>query len=339
MFAQSFWRHLSKRCNILRPFETHRHLHGRTMELYQIGSDRLSVVELSIAEPIKRRPVAPMMSLPVVQVAPFPQQIRLENTNVCNAACVMCPRELQSRKRGYMKPELLDRILEQCRGHKISKFTIQGFGEPLLDKNFCSYVRKVKDALGCRTFTVSNGSIITPELANQLATCGLDKIKISFYGTNKREYEEIHTHLKYETTRQGILNLVAAKRAHKSKIVIRVQYIGRLWKFVPFALQWMTKAHIGYNTLHNYGRGRLYNRLRGYGGRCPMHRQNILQVLWNGDVVPCCYDFNGDMVLGNLYEQSIETIWQGRHYNHVRCADACCDYSDYPICQKCDKRY
>ena len=237
-----------------------------------------------------------------------------------------------------MKPELLDRILEQCQGHKITKFTIQGFGEPLLDPNFCRHVQRVKTTLGCRTFTVSNGSLITPQLAHQIAICGLDKIKISFYGLNKREYEEIHTHLKYETTREGILNLVAAKRATGSKLVIRLQYIGKMWKFVPFALQWMSKTSVGFNRLHNYGRGRLYNKLRGRGDGCPMHRQNILQVLWNGDVVPCCYDFNGDMVLGNLYEQTIEQIWNGRLYNQLRSSDACGDYADYPICKKCDKR-
>jgi radical SAM protein with 4Fe4S-binding SPASM domain len=309
------------------------------MELYQLGGG-VQMIADNAATVQRQQPLPTSLgSLPIVTVAPFPEQIRLENTNACNAECVMCPRELQTRKRGYMKPELLDRILEQCQGRKVTKFTIQGFGEPLLDKNYCRYVRQVKDTLGCKTFTVSNGSIITPELAHEIATCGLDKIKISFYGTNKKEYEEIHTYLKYETTRLGILNLAAAKRATGSKLVIRVQYIGKMWKFVPFAFQWLGKASIGYNRLHNYGRGRLYNKLRGAGGRCPMHRQNILQVLWNGDVVPCCYDFNGEMVLGNLYQQSIEEIWNGKLYNHLRSTDACGHYGDYPICEKCDKRF
>ena len=309
------------------------------VELYQLDGRVEVATDAHATE--KRMPLSPASNqlLPIVTVAKFPEQIRLENTNACNAACVMCPRELQTRHRGYMQPELLDRILEQCQGHKITKFTIQGFGEPLLDPNFCRYIRQVKETLGCRTFTVSNGSLITPQLAHEMATCGLDKIKVSFYGLNQREYEEIHTYLKYETTRQGILNLVAAKRATGSKLVIRTQYIGKMWKFVPFAVQWLGKTSIGYNTLHNYGRGRLYNKMRGKGNGCPMHRQNILQVLWNGDVVPCCYDFNGDMVLGNLYDDSIEQIWNSNGYKHLRSADACGDYSDYPICEKCDKRY
>ena len=31
-------------------------------------------------------------------------------------------------------------------------------------------------------------------------------------------------------------------------------------------------------------------------------------VLWDGTVVPCCLDHEGDIPLGNLYEQSLEDI-------------------------------
>ena len=34
-------------------------------------------------------------------------------------------------------------------------------------------------------------------------------------------------------------------------------------------------------------------------------------VLWDGTVVPCCLDHEGDIPLGNLYEQSLEEILTG----------------------------
>ena len=36
--------------------------------------------------------------------------------------------------------------------------------------------------------------------------------------------------------------------------------------------------------------------------------RNQIGVLVDGTVVPCCLDHNGDMPLGNLYEQSLEQI-------------------------------
>ena len=149
----------------------------------------------------------------MLSTAPFPREIRLENTNACNARCVICPREKQTRSIGVIAPELVEQIVDEARPQPISKFTVQGFGEPLLDKNFCSHLRLIKRELSCPTFSVSNASVITPELAEELVSCGLDKIKISFYGINKREYESIHRGLTYERTVAGVNHLIQAKRA------------------------------------------------------------------------------------------------------------------------------
>ena len=276
---------------------------------------------------------------PAAPVAPFPEQIRLENTNACNAHCVMCPRESLTRKKGFMDPELFEKILAEVRGHKITKFTVQGYGEPLLDRNFCHYIRRIKEELDCSTFTVSNASIIAPELAREIVASGLDKIKISFYGINRKEYEAVHTPLRYDKTVAGVNALVAARRASRSNMTIRLQYIGKLWKFVPFALQWGMKTSIGYNTLHNYGDGREYNEPKGPPKPCPILAAPILQILWTGEVVPCCYDFNGTMVLGDLRRQTIEEIWNGPRYRALRKAHHTGDFRAWPLCLQCDKRF
>ena len=272
-------------------------------------------------------------------VAPFPEQIRLENTNACNAHCTMCPRESLTREKGFIDSALFEKILAETKGKKITKFTVQGYGEPLLDKNFCRYIRRIKEELGCPTFTVSNASVITPELAAGIVASGLDKIKISFYGTNRKEYEAVHTPLKYEKTVQGVHALVAARRAARSRMTIRLQYIGTLWRFVPFVLQWAGKTSVGYNTLHNYGDGRSYNKTNGKAKPCPILSAPILQILWTGEVVPCCYDFNGTMVLGDLRHQTIEEIWHGRRYQAIREAHRTGDFRPWPLCIKCDKRF
>ena len=271
--------------------------------------------------------------------APFPTQIRLENTNACNAHCTMCPRELLSRPKGFMDRDLFERILGQLDGREIKKFTIQGYGEPLLDKNFCHFIRRVKQELDCPTFTVSNGSVITPEFAKEMVASGLDKIKISFYGTNKEEYEAIHRPLNYEKTVRGIEALIEAKQAARSKMIIRLQYIGKWWKFPRFAWQWGTRVRIGYNTFHNYGDGRDFNKTEGKAKPCPILNEPIFQILWTGEVVPCCYDFDGKMILGDLREQTIEEIWEGERYQAIREAHVTGDFREWPVCVTCDKRF
>ncbi len=62
-------------------------------------------------------------------------------------------------------------------------------------------------------------------------------------------------------------------------------------------------------------------------------------MLWTGEVIPCCYDFDGRMVLGNIYKESIESIWHGELSCRLRDAHARRDFSDWPICRSCDKRF
>ena len=41
-------------------------------------------------------------------------------------------------------------------------------------------------------------------------------------------------------------------------------------------------------------------------------------VLWNGDVVPCCRDWNGFYVYGNLHNNSLREIWEGEKVKELR---------------------
>jgi radical SAM protein with 4Fe4S-binding SPASM domain len=41
-------------------------------------------------------------------------------------------------------------------------------------------------------------------------------------------------------------------------------------------------------------------------------------INWDGSVVPCCFDKDGDFVMGNILQESLEHIWQGRRYRAFR---------------------
>ena len=52
-------------------------------------------------------------------------------------------------------------------------------------------------------------------------------------------------------------------------------------------------------------------------GKCnALHTQ--LGILWNGDVVPCCVDFDGNIVLGNVTEKSLMEIIDSNYYNMLK---------------------
>jgi MoaA/NifB/PqqE/SkfB family radical SAM enzyme len=54
-----------------------------------------------------------------------------------------------------------------------------------------------------------------------------------------------------------------------------------------------------------------------------------MAILWNGDVVPCCYDVAGRKVLGNVKNKSIKTMWNDDAYKLLRSQGSCYDCELY----------
>ena len=38
----------------------------------------------------------------------------------------------------------------------------------------------------------------------------------------------------------------------------------------------------------------------------------------DGSIVPCCYDLTSQLVLGNIYENSLSEIWDNKSYGELR---------------------
>jgi len=57
-------------------------------------------------------------------------------------------------------------------------------------------------------------------------------------------------------------------------------------------------------------------------------------VNWNGDVVPCCRDAQGDHVMGNALEQDFREIWNGDNYRRFR-ARIATKQDETELCRLC----
>jgi MoaA/NifB/PqqE/SkfB family radical SAM enzyme len=65
--------------------------------------------------------------------------------------------------------------------------------------------------------------------------------------------------------------------------------------------------------------------------RCP---QRMFVVLWDGSCTFCTLDFNGEIALGNVFDQGIDAIWSGVRMRRVRrLMDA--GILAEPLCRRC----
>jgi MoaA/NifB/PqqE/SkfB family radical SAM enzyme len=278
---------------------------------------------------------------------PLPTVLMIENTNHCNAECVMCPRDTLSRKRGFMDFGLFEKIMKEVSSVRRKPVThLHGFGEPLLDKLLAERIQLAKTCGITRTYLVTNASLLFPETSRKIIGAGLDKMKISFYGTDEESYNTTMERLNFKVTFQNITEFLRIRKDMKrGNPRLILQYIPNETnhaKTEEFKALWSslidTKVGdcLNVSSLHNYGGGRAYNHLGKKIVSVCYFPWTSMSVLWDGRVVTCCMDSNGVQVLGDLNSQSIQEVWNGPVLSGVRDNFRKLDYSNYPVCLSCD---
>ena len=58
-------------------------------------------------------------------------EIRFEVTNICNAKCIMCPREKMKRPQGVLDMALYKRVLDEAVCAGANQVSLENYGEPL----------------------------------------------------------------------------------------------------------------------------------------------------------------------------------------------------------------
>ena len=67
------------------------------------------------------------------------------------------------------------------------------------------------------------------------------------------------------------------------------------------------------------------------------HLWSSMVIRWNGDVVPCCRDLLSGIVLGNVNDESLSDIWNGKNLIALRKKQKEFRYHEIPICKNCSK--
>jgi hypothetical protein len=278
---------------------------------------------------------------------PLPAVILIENTNQCNATCVMCPRETLFRKPGVMRFELFEKIIREVSEVKRKPVVhLHGFGEPLLDELLPERIRLAK-ALGIKhTYLVTNASLLFPETAKKIVDAGLDEMKISFYGTDDGSYSRTMRGLDFKVALNNVREFVKIRKDMKKKTPrLILQYLPQKTNGAAtkeFTSLWRSvldrKAGDCTNVTYpdNFGGGRAYNPVGEKIVSVCFYPWSALSVLWDGRAVTCCVDYNGVQGVGDLNGQTVKQIWNGPVMSDIRKHFGKLDYSGFPVCQKCD---
>jgi hypothetical protein len=278
---------------------------------------------------------------------PLPAVILIENTNCCNAQCVMCPRETLTRKPGFMEFGLFEKIMtELSSASRKPVVHLHGFGEPLLDPLLPERIKLAKTCGIRQTYIVTNASLLFPETARKIINAGLDTMKISFYGTDEESYHATMRRLDFEVALNNIRGFLRIRKELKKRTPkLILQYLPQeangakteafqsLWRSV---LDKKAGDCLNLSHLDNFGGGRAYNIVGERIVSVCFYPWAALSVLCDGRAVTCCMDYNGVQGVGDLNFQSVMEIWNGPVLSAIRKNFGKFDYSGFPTCLRCD---
>jgi radical SAM protein with 4Fe4S-binding SPASM domain len=265
----------------------------------------------------------------------LPDIVQIESTNLCNAKCVFCPRDEMHRRQGVMEMDLYKKIADECAALGITHVRVHNYGEPFLDRQLVDKVRYAKSKGIAEVGMISNGSLITEDIARGMIDAGLDAINISVDASGKEVFEKTRIHLKYDDVIGNIKTLARLRKESgrkRPKLILSFVRQNNSADEQAFIDEWSTvadKVHV--TDLHNWA-GTLNTQS---DVRYPCYRLWLtFTVLWDGRVSLCCADFDGRHILGDLRTQTIAQIWNSPAYRAVRKQHL--ENGGPEICRSCD---
>ncbi len=274
-------------------------------------------------------------------------EIRFEVTNECNYDCTMCPRELQTREQNQMSQELFEKVFDEGLTIGMKMATLVSYGEPFLDKGFKEKVTYAKtNAPDVELYVITNGSLVNKKMANFLIDSEFDKIRFSWYGVSDESYSAVHGVSKnYKRIVTNNIEYLINERNRRglSKPHVEVYFLKmeeNKSEVNEFKEKWVDFADdVSVWEPHNWSDGRDYRQLEGEKNTCGRPDHGPVQVQWNGEIVPCCWDYNNSIVLGDVSKNTVVEVLKGDKFKKLRAAHKNKEFEKFPFCDSCDQLY
>jgi len=268
------------------------------------------------------------------------KQIITETTNLCDAHCVICPREKFKQKPQSMDLGLFKKIIDDAVQYDLESIDTCGYGECFLDKDLFERFAYIREKLPkAQNYVSTTAFHMTPDQWDNVINY-IDILKLSIYGATKETYEAFHRGaVKYNQTMDNIQGFVGYANGNGPYTI---------GLFVTTDLnrhekdQWIEKWEPLLDEVfvwepHNWVSGRDYRKVdTSRQATCGRPNNGPMYIHADGTVSPCCWDIHKEIKVGDMNIQTIEQVYKGEPYQKLREAHNKKDFSNY-ICKDCDQ--
>lgn len=257
----------------------------------------------------------------------------IEITNTCNLDCHFCPKH--HRKRRQLSEEEFDLLTNRVRG-KVCFLYFHLMGEPLLHPLLPQFVTMAREK-GFKTVLTSNGTLLHRAMA--LLDTLPYKIQLSLHSHESNARGELSEYMdqvmRFSTQAAGkgtcmvlrLWNQGGMDRENEEVMRLIEKYVPKPWKERPDGFRLCDNLYLEFDRKFEWpgGGGKAASddsdgKQEESNGKLEASPSKSKQeyfckalikqigVLSDGSLVPCCLDHDGDVILGNLFHQSLEEI-------------------------------
>jgi MoaA/NifB/PqqE/SkfB family radical SAM enzyme len=139
--------------------------------------------------------------------------IKIENTTLCGASCVMCPRDEFNFHNQVMTLECFKKLSDETYRLGVRSMIFGGFGDSLMDVQLYERLDYVKQNYPDFQISMTNTGHLLEGKKMRIVSDYIDVLKFSNYGFSKEVYESVHRGaLKYEKVRSNIDEFLSLKK-------------------------------------------------------------------------------------------------------------------------------
>ena len=268
------------------------------------------------------------------------KEARIETTTLCNYSCSFCPLNTDSFKREHetMSMKLFEQIVNKL-PPQIEVVTLSGMGEGFMDRSLIEKILFTKDK-GYVVNILTNGSMVNQDRVMQLINSKVDSIRISVHAGDIDKYREI--------TRASVGSYYNAVTMidllyfipNNIDVIVTVDMVEEDKEEVKL-LRGMFENKVDLLEIwkvHNWVDWKDYRSGERRKATCGRPFNGPLQIQVDGTVNMCCFDYNGELLLGDLKTQNIEEVFESEVYEMI--ADFHRGWKNEDLlCNKCDQLY
>lgn len=268
-------------------------------------------------------------------------RINIETTNVCNANCVFCAYQFQTRPRGVMKEALFRSIVDQFSASGGSHISLTPtVGEPLADPQILSRIAYARSKPEINSISMYSNMILAARVGiEELVDSGLTSLSVSTSGFDEAMYERVYRSNQFEQMIENVKEFARAnnQRNRPVRFSVNMRVDDRVNQVTKNPVFKEIESLVGGDRINiklrydNWAgkikQSDLSGKMQLRGSKFGYRRVSAcsqlyggLVIYWDGKVGACAArDVDArELIVGDATKVPIAEIWQGREIQKLR---------------------